>query len=553
MDTQRLIALVVFSLSLMWLWEAWQNYSHPAQIPASVQAPAANTGSVPTPAALPAVAPGDANPVTGVAVAQAERGARAIINTDVLRVEIDAHGGDLRNAVLTRYRADEDASKPFTLFQDVAGKEYFAQSGWLGEGFPTHKSVFEMASGEQTLAEGQNVLKFVLKARTGDIEVVKTYTFTRGSYVVGVDQQVINHGTSAVSARPYFQLLRHGNPPEGQSAMMPSFTGAAMFTEEGKFQKIAFDDAGKPKPDHVTQATDGWIGMIQHHFVTAWLTGTANDARAREFYTRNLGNGQYTAGMLFPSIQVAANAQQSLQTRLYVGPQALEHIESLAPGMGYVVDYGWLTVLAYPIFMLLKWIYVVVPNWGWAIIMLTVLIKLAFYPLSAASYKSMAKMRKVAPRLQQIKERYGDDRQKLHEQMMKVYSEEKINPLGGCLPMLVQIPVFIALYWVLMGAVELRQAPWALWISDLSARDPYYILPVLMAVSMYIQQKMSPPPPDPIQAKVMMFMPLAFSVFFFFFPAGLVLYWIVNNILSILQQWRINVVIDRANKGASKA
>ncbi len=545
MDTQRLIALVVFSLSLMWLWEAWQEYSHPAQAPVSVQTPASGTGSVPTPSAIQAEAPGGVSTVT---VAQAERGARAIINTDVLRVEIDAHGGDLRSAVLTQYRADEDASKPFTLLQDQSGKDYFAQSGWVGEGFPTHKTVFEMAAGEQTLGEGQNTLKFALKARTGNLEVTKTYTFTRGSYVIGVEQQVVNHGGAAVSGSPYFQMMRHGNAPDGESAMMASYTGAAMYTEAGKFQKIAFDEAGSAKPDHITQAKDGWIGMIQHHFVTAWLTGTATDASPREFYTRNLGNGLYTAGMILPATQIASNAQQSLQTRLYVGPQALEHIESLAPGMGYVVDYGWLTVLAYPIFMLLKWIFVVVPNWGWAIIILTILIKMAFYPLSAASYKSMAKMRKVAPRLKQVKERYGDDRQKLHEQMMKVYSEEKINPLGGCLPMLVQIPVFIALYWVLMGAVELRQAPWALWITDLSATDPYYILPVLMAVSMYIQQKMSPPPPDPIQAKVMMYMPLAFSVFFFFFPAGLVLYWIVNNILSILQQWRINVVVDRANR-----
>ncbi len=548
MDTQRLIALVVFSLSLVWLWEAWQEYSHPPQAPASIQAPSSTSGSVPTPTAIQATPPGGAMPATVGAIGQTERGARAIIQTDVLRVEIDAHGGDLRSAVLTQYRANEDASKPFTLFEEGSGKEYFAQSGWVGEEFPTHKTVFAMTPGEQTLAEGQNTLKLTLRAREGAVEIVKTYTFTRGSYVVGVDQQVINHGPSAVSGRPYFQMLRHGNAPEGESAMMYSYTGAAMYTETGKFQKIAFTEAGKAKPDHIEQAADGWIGMIQHHFVTAWLTGKRNDPSPRNFYTRNLENGQYTAGMFLPAVQVAPNAQQSLQTRLYVGPQALEHIESLAPGMGYVVDYGWLTVLAYPLFMLLKWIHVVVPNWGWAIILLTVLIKLVFYPLSAASYKSMAKMRKVAPRLQQVKERYGDDRQKLHEQMMKVYSEEKINPLGGCLPMLVQIPVFIALYWVLMGAVELRQAPWALWISDLSAQDPYYILPVLMAASMYVQQKMSPPPPDPIQAKVMMYMPLAFSVFFFFFPAGLVLYWIVNNLLSILQQWRINVVVDRANR-----
>jgi YidC/Oxa1 family membrane protein insertase len=548
MDIQRLLAIVVFSLSLMWLWEAWQTYSHPQPVVST----AVQTGLPASPSAIGVPTPSatHANVVPGavaVTSAQTERGARAVIHTDVMRVEIDAHGGDLRGVVLSQYRSNEDNVQPFTLLQEQAGKDYFAQSGWVGTGFPTHKTVFEMPSGEQTLAAGQNTLKFSLKAREGDLELIKTYTFTRGSYLIEVDQQVINHGATPVSANAYFQFLRHGEAPAGESMMMGSYTGPAMYTEAGKFQKVPFADIGEAKPDHITQASDGWIGMIQHHFVSAWLLGTATDASSREFFTKKLGPDSYTAGMILPPMQVAAQGEGNLKTRLYVGPQALEHIEALAPGMEYVVDYGWLTVLAYPIFMLLKWIYAVVPNWGWAIILLTVIIKMAFYPLSAASYKSMAKMRKVAPKLQQVKDRYGDDKQKLHEQMMKVYSEEKINPLGGCLPMLVQIPVFIALYWVLMGAVELRQAPWALWISDLSAQDPYYILPVLMAVSMFVQQKMSPPPTDPIQAKIMMYMPIMFSVFFFFFPAGLVLYWIVNNLISIAQQWRINVVVDRAN------
>jgi YidC/Oxa1 family membrane protein insertase len=283
------------------------------------------------------------------------------------------------------------------------------------------------------------------------------------------------------------------------------------------------------------------------------MTQDPAEASRREFYTRSLGNEEYSAGMIFPAVTLAPGESKALSMRLYAGPQEQEKLKVLAPGLEHVVDYGWLTVLAYPLFVLLNWLQNLVVNWGVAIILLTVLIKMAFYPLSAASYKSMAQMRKMAPRLQHLKERYGDDRQKLHEQMMKIYKEEKINPLGGCLPILVQIPVFIALYWVLMGAVELRQAPFALWITDLSEPDPYYVLPLVMAVTMFIQQKLSPTPPDPVQAKVMMFMPIVFSVFFFFFPAGLVLYWLVNNVLSILQQWRINVVIERASHGKVKS
>lgn len=548
MDFQRILAFVVFSLSLLWLWEAWQTHNNPAlNTPASA---VATTASVEKAGAngVPSVNP--STPAVPSAEA-AERGARAIIDTDVMHVEIDAHGGDIRVMTLNQYRANGNAALPFPLFQDVPGKPYFAQSGWVGAGLPTHKTVFSMAAGEHRLADGQDRLTLILKAQVDAVEVQKTYTFKRGSYVIDVAQTVVNKGPAAVSGSPYFQLLRHGQAPEGESAMMYTYTGPAMFTEAGKFQKIDFGSIAKDKQDHAKQANDGWMGLIQHHFVTAWLMAMPTDATPREFYTRSLGNDQFTAGVLLPTEQIAAGAEKSLSMRLYAGPQELDFIEPLAPGMEYVVDYGWLTVVAYPIFMLLKWIHTLIPNWGWAIIALTVLIKLAFYPLSAASYKSMAKMRQLAPRLQQLKERYGDDRQKLHEQMTKIYQEEKINPLGGCLPILVQIPVFIALYWVLMGAVELRQAPWALWITDLSARDPYYVLPVLMAVSMFVQQKLSPTPPDPLQAKIMMYMPIVFSIFFFFFPAGLVLYWIVNNLLSILQQWRINTVIG-AHHGGGK-
>ncbi len=271
----------------------------------------------------------------------------------------------------------------------------------------------------------------------------------------------------------------------------------------------------------------------------------------REFYTRALGNDDYSAGVILPAVKIEPGAETSTSMRLYAGPQELSKIKELAPGLDLVVDYGWLTVLAYPLFILLNWLHGLVHNWGVAIILLTVIIKLVFFPLSAASYKSMAKMRKLAPRLQHLKERYGDDRQKLHEAMMKIYKEEKINPLGGCLPILVQIPVFIALYWVLLGAVELRQAPFALWITDLSVPDPYYILPIVMAITSFIQVKLSPVSPDPVQQKIMMAMPILFSIMFIFFPAGLVLYWLINNVLSILQQWHINRLIEGGTAAAN--
>jgi YidC/Oxa1 family membrane protein insertase len=294
-------------------------------------------------------------------------------------------------------------------------------------------------------------LKVSLKAVSNGAEVVRTYTFKRGSYVVDIDTRVKNLGTAAIEGFPYYQFQRHGQSPEGESALIQTFTGPVVYTEAGKFQKVSFEDVAKGKAEHAKEAKDGWIGLIQHHFFAAWLTRDPADASAREFYTRSVGKDEYTAGVILPAVKLNPGEEKTVSMRLYAGPQELEKIKTLAPGLDLVVDYGWLTVLAYPLFVVLNWLHNLVHNWGTAIILLTVLIKLVFYPLSAASYKSMAKMRKLAPRLQHLKERYGDDRQKLHEAMMKIYQEEKINPLGGCLPILVQIPVFIALYWVPAG------------------------------------------------------------------------------------------------------
>ncbi len=541
MDTQRLIAFIVFSFSLLMLWESWQDYSNPKP---AVVAPAPEKGGPAATGEVPA-APGQA--LKGLpqaeAASQVVKGARIKVVTDVLSAEIDANGGDIRDMVLTRYRENENENAPFRLFEERSGRNYFAQSGLIGQDLPNHKTVYTFEPGEAQLKEGQNQLKVVMKATTPTAEVIKTYTFSRGSYVVDVDTRIRNLGQAALEAFPYYQYLRHGQAPEGESVMIQTFTGPAIYTEAGKFQKVAFGEITKGEQEHVKESKDGWIAMVQHHFFSTWITRDPADASSREFYTRSLGNDEFSAGVIMPAVKVAVGEEKSTAMRLYAGPQELEKIKHLAPNLDLVVDYGWLTVLAYPIFVLLNWLHKLVQNWGTAIILLTVLIKLAFYPLSAASYKSMAKMRKLAPRLESLKQRYGDDRQKLHEAMMKIYSEEKINPLGGCLPILVQIPVFIALYWVLLGAVELRQAPFALWIVDLSKPDPFYVLPVVMAITSFIQVKLSPAPTDPVQAKVMMIMPVAFSVMFLFFPAGLVLYWLINNVLSILQQWRINTVI----------
>lgn len=550
MDTQRIIAFIIFSFSSLLLWDAWQTYNDPKP---TIEAQISKETRLSTPAVVDLPKPGQAlKPNSTIADnAQILRGARVRIITDVIDAEIDANGGDLRRLVLKNYRQNEAADQPFLLLEEKPGRNYFAQMGFIGDGLPTHKTVFELAAGDYRLKEGQNEVKVVLKAHTDTVDVIRTYKFQRGSYVVDVDTQIVNRGTTSVEGFPYYQLLRHDQAPEGESALMHTFTGPAVYTEAGKFQKVSFEDIAKGKADFIKEGKDGWIGLIQHHFVSAWLTQDPVDPSQREFYTRKVGENEYSAGMIFPAAKVNPGEEKTVSMRLYAGPQELEKIKTLAPGLDLVVDYGWLTILAYPIFILLNWINKLVVNWGVSIILLTVLIKLVFYPLSAAGYKSMAKMRKLAPRLQHLKERYGDDRQKLHEGMMKIYQEEKINPMGGCLPILIQIPVFIALYWVLMGAVELRQAPFALWIQDLSKPDPFYVLPVIMAITSFIQVKLSPASPDPVQQKVMMAMPIIFSVMFLFFPAGLVLYWLVNNVLSILQQWRINKVIEAGGKAAN--
>jgi YidC/Oxa1 family membrane protein insertase len=532
MDNQRLILFIVFSFSLLLLWEAWQDKNAPPPTePTVAGAPASSATPSPSQALnAPAASPAQ----IGFA-----KGQRAVVETDVLHASIDANGGDLRELQLLSYRETEDKNQVFTLFEDNQTRPYLAQTGLVGEGLPTHRSVFQLNPGTYRLAEGAAQLEVPLvwnDPATG-VRVEKTYIFKRGSYEIGIRTRVINEGSQAIDLTPYYQFTRHGEAPRGESFFLYTYTGPAFYTEGKKFQKVAFKDIQEGKTDFEKTASDGWVGMVQHHFVTAWLPEVNVK---REFYTRALGDGLYSAGVILAEGALAPGQEKTFTVPLYAGPQTQALLEKAAPGLELSRDYGWLTPLAYPIFWSLELIERLVGNWGWSIIIMTILLKLALYPLSAAGYKSMAKMKKLTPRLQSLKETYGEDRAKLHQAMAEMYKTEKINPLGGCLPILIQIPVFIALYWVLLAAVEMRGAPWLGWITDLTAPDPWYILPIIMGVTSILQVKLNPQPMDPMQAKIMMIMPVAFTVMFVFFPAGLVLYWVVNNILSIAQQWAIN-------------
>lgn len=554
MDNQRLVLLLVFSFSLIMLWEAWQKQGQP-KLPVAVNAtqgvavPGANPVPVPTATAvpqqtvagLPAAGPGQV-------VAQ-DKNSIEVVKTDQFRAEISAQGGDLVRLELVQHLATEDKTKKFVLFDNGEKHFYQAQSGLIGDKLPNHKTLYQFVAGSRELKEGQDKLEIRLEAETaGALKVAKTYVFQRGSYLVEVSHEVTNQGSAPLAAHVYFQSVRDSKPPEGSSggAMgVSTFTGPAVFTEQDKYQKVAFEDIAKGKAKHAQKADNGWIAMVQHYFVSAWLPQGNVE---REFFTRKLGDDLYAAGVILPLAAIAPGAKGKMTAQLYAGPQEQEKLAKVAPGLDLVVDYGWLTVIAAPLFWVLEMLYKLVGNWGWAIIALTVLLKLIFFPLSAASYKSMAKMKMVTPKLTKLKETYGDDRARLNQEMMELYKREKINPLGGCLPILVQIPVFIALYWVLLGTAEMRYAPWLGWIHDLSAQDPYYILPLLMGATMLVQTKLNPTPPDPIQAKVMMFMPIVFTGMFLFMPAGLVLYWTVNNLLSIAQQWQITRLIEGGKK-----
>ncbi|NWG39624.1 MAG: membrane protein insertase YidC [Hydrogenophilaceae bacterium] len=540
MDNQRLILFVVFSFSLLLLWDAWQAKDQPP-VATEAQTRQLPASGVPQ-GSQPAPVPGQQGPQT----AGLTSGARAIVETDVMRVEIDANGGDLRKLELIQYHEVDDPKKTLVLLQEKADRPYVIQSGLLW-GLPTHKDVFQLIPGTYKLSgETLGIPMTWINPQTG-VTVEKTYVFKRGSYRIEVIEKITNSGAQPVRLERYGQLVRNGQPPAGESRFMYTFTGPAVYTESAKFQKINFDDIADGDADFQKSAKDGWVGMLQHHFVAAWLPRTGSD---RTYYVDKLGDDLYSAGYKQAYGMLAAGQSMTLNSGLYVGPQIQKNLEAAAPGLDLTRDYGWLTPLAAPMFWIIEKIHVLVGNWGWSIVIFTVLLKLALFPLSASGYKGMAQMRALAPKLQKMKEMYGEDRQKLHQAMADMYKKEKVNPLGGCMPILLQIPVFIALYYVLIAAVEMRGAPWMGWITDLSAPDPFYVLPVLMGITSIIQVKLNPTPPDPIQAKVMMAMPIVFSVMFIFFASGLVLYWLVNNILSIAQQWYMNKKFDTGSAAA---
>ncbi len=469
------------------------------------------------------------------------------VRTDIFDAEISTIGGDISRLALLNHPDGLDKNKSLVLFHRGSGTHnYVAQSGLLGVGLPNHNSQFISEQDQYVLSGGAEQVQVRLSSESSPaFKVTKVITFHKGSYLIDVAYELENTGQQIITASSYFQLVRDSVAPIGSSRFLPTFTGVAAYTDKEKFKKVKFLDIEKGKADYPKQSDDGWIGMLQHYFIAAWLP---KEKTNREYFMRKLEGDVYSAGIILPEPVINPGQKTVVSTTLYAGP-AQTGLDNVAPGLGLTVDYGWLTIIAKPLFWVMTLFNDWTHNWGVAIILLTVLIKLLFFPLSAASYRSMAKMRLVAPKLEKIKQQCGSDREQLNRAMMELYKTERINPLGGCLPVVVQIPVFIALYWSILSSVEMRYAPFFGWITDLSAADPYYILPLIMGTSMIIQARLNPKPPDPIQAKVMQIMPIAFSVIFFFFPAGLVLYSIVNNMLSIGQQWYITRVAEGESKG----
>ena len=550
MDNLRLALFFALAVILLLIWQAWQHDYGSAPKPATTtsaqqQTPAAR-GETPSPP-LP---PGSASVTTAAPAPTAPRraaGQSIHVVTDVLDAEINTSGGNLQKLSLRAYPAAvNEPHRLYPLLNDAPPYLFLAQTGLLSPSgaAPDHHAIYTAQKPDYRLAPGAQDLQVPLRwTAPNGLQITKVYTFHRGSYVVNVDYRIRNASGQAWSGREYCQLLHTDETNGHVSHFVPIYNGAALYSQQDKYQKITYEDMRKKSLRRTL--TGGWAAMVEHYFLGACIP----DQKAQNYYYTNvLSGGRYVIGLVTPPVSVAPGGTADVGGRLYFGPKLQNHLAQVAPGLELTVDYGRLTFLAQPIFWLLKHIYDLVGNWGWAIILLTVLIKLAFYKLSETSYRSMARMRNLQPRLQALKEMHGDDRQRLNQAMMELYKKEKINPLGGCLPILVQIPVFIALYWVLLESVELRQAPFILWLHDLSAPDPYYVLPLLMGVTMLLQQRLNPAPIDPIQQKVMMVLPVVFTVFFAFFPSGLVLYWVVNNTLSIAQQWVITRRLEHSVK-----
>ena len=547
-DMRRTLLWVVFSMSLVLLWDAWNKHQgEPSMFGPRTTAPAAAPSAAPSPPATTAVpapatpaAPAAAATPGAVPAAPPVPNAQITATTDLVKATFDVQGGTLVRLELLRHADPLDPKRNVVVFDRSAQRVYAAQTGLIAPGvtLPNHLTVMSVVPGETTLKDGVDALDITFESpEVGGVKLRKTWTLKRGSYLMNVAHEVVNSGSAAVQPQLYLQLMRDGNPPEGESSFYFTFTGPAMYTEAAKFRKIEFKDIEKNKAELDKSASDGWIAMVQHYFTSAWLIPPNTP---REYRVAKVSDNLYSIAMVHTLPSVAPGAAVKAQAQLYAGPQEEDKLEALAPGLELVKDYGWFTPLAKPLFWLLTKLHTLTGNWGWAIVALVVVLKIAFYWLNHKAYASMAKMKAINPRVMELRERLKDNPQQMQQEMMRIYREEKVNPLGGCLPILVQMPFFIALYWVLLSSVEMRNAPWIGWISDLSAKDPYFILPLLMTGTSLLQTWLNPTPPDPVQAKMMWIMPLAFSVMFFVFPAGLVLYWLTNNILSIAQQWFIN-------------
>jgi YidC/Oxa1 family membrane protein insertase len=551
MDNLRLILFFSLAFLGLMLYQAWQqDYgTSPAQTVNQSQsgAPAVSTSTEQPSGGVPDVevsAPTESASANVSKEAVSAAGQIVRVETDLLDLEISTKGGTVIRSLLRDFPLSLDQpDSEVELLSPDAPKMYIAQSGLIGSAkgiAPSHDAIYQAEVTDYKMKAGEDSLVVPMTWQSGDgINVTKTFTFHRGSYVIDVKHQIDNQSAQRIAVRDYGQLQRMEPEDKRSGFTTYTYTGGVYYNPTEKYEKIDFEEMAKKSLN--VDSDKGWLAMIQHYFLSAWVPPTE---QVDHYYTNALPGPKYLIGSYSPVVTIEQGQDHGMSRKLYIGPKLQDKLESIAEGLELTVDYGWLTVIAKPIFWLLKTIHNMVGNWGWAIIILTLLIKAAFYKLSETSYKSMANMRKFTPRMQALKDRYGDDKQRLNQAMMEMYKKEKINPLGGCLPILVQIPVFISLYWVLLETVELRQAPWILWIHSLSDKDPYFILPLIMGVSMFVQQKLNPAPPDPMQAKIMMSLPFIFTVFFAFFPAGLVLYWVVNNLVSILQQWYITRKIE---------
>ncbi|TAK75152.1 MAG: membrane protein insertase YidC [Gammaproteobacteria bacterium] len=542
LDYVRIALYTLLIVVGFFLFQAWQAEHPKAELPAVT--PTSSPQAVPGTHFVPQTATATTQPAA--LLPPPATGQLVTVQTDVLAVSIDTHGGDIVEAKLLGYPESLHSKTPFTLLNNDPKSRYVAESGLLSPQGPDTadgQAVYTTSQTTYTLDPNQNELVVKLNWQNPQgLTVTKVFTFTRHSYEIKLAYDIDNKTTQPWTGNPYTQLLRTNTPPptHGGFVNLATYFGAAVSTPQKAFQKLSFKDMAE-KPFNQT-APDGWAAMIQHYFISAWIP-PQNDVST--FYTNVTPNGLYTVGMTGPQLNVAPGQTLSHSAKLYIGPTIADLLEKTAPHLQLTIDYGWFWFISIIIFWMMQKIYDVVGNWGWSIVLVTIVIKLLFYKLSAKSYRSMSKLKKLQPRIEQLRERLGDDKQKLTQATLELYRQEKVNPMTGCLPILIQIPVFIALYWVLVESVQLRQAPFIFWIHDLSQQDPYYILPLLMGLSMFIQQRLNPPPPDPLQAKIMMLMPVIFTVLFANFPSGLMLYWFVNNTLSFMQQWFIMRSIEK--------